>query len=98
MSGSDPRIFPNANRPVYGSINDDHDGGESDWEYTETGATNRYENIFETEREYNATVDPEQEFYLEKLKHESKKLGQFRATAIAGNDITCLLFFCCSVL
>merc|ERR1712137_1052246 len=68
----------------YGSIND----GPEDWEIASQGSLHQYNNIFETEREINVSADPEEEFAEEKAKHEAKKLGQFRATAIAGNDIT----------
>lgn len=60
------------------------------WEYAGSGGTKNYNNIFETEREYDPTIDPEAQFLAEKEQHEKKKLGQFRATAIAGNDITCM--------
>jgi len=69
---------------MYGSINTDTD---VEWEHVDTGATNQYFNIFDTEREFSHT-DPEAEFENRKKTHEAKKLGQFRATAIAGNDIT----------
>jgi len=69
----------------YGSIND----GPEDWEIASQGSLHQYNNIFETEREINVAADPEEEFAEEKAKHEAHKLGQFRATSIAGNDITC---------
>merc|ERR1712137_835002 len=68
----------------YGSIND----GPEDWEIASQGSLHQYNNIFETEREINVSADPEEEFAEEKAKHEAHKLGQFRATSIAGNDIT----------
>merc|ERR1712137_1118062 len=68
----------------YGSIND----GPEDWEIASQGSLHQYNNIFETEREINVAADPEEEFAEEKAKHEAHKLGQFRATSIAGNDIT----------
>ena len=69
----------------YGSINEERE----DWEIASEGSLNQYHNVFETEREINVSADPEEEFAEEKAKHEAHKLGQFRATSIAGNDITC---------
>ena len=75
----------------YGAINGSINEAPKDaWEIASTGSFNQYDNIFETERAFgDGEIDPERRFAEEKEKHEAKKLGQFRATAIAGNDITC---------
>ena len=72
--------------PEYGAINSEENDA---WEIAASGGTRVHDDIFQTDRVYERIVDPEEAFRQEKAAHEAKKLGQFRATAIAGNDITC---------
>lgn len=75
----------------YYSINAGEGDIRDDWEIAASGTVVHVDNIFATQRTVPESYDPEAEFLLEKKLHEEKKLGQFRGTAIAGNDITCNL-------